>query len=670
MHRMSIAALIGAAQAREAAGDSAGAAALYADWVARNPDDPLLHAALFNRGVLLSGLGDLPGAIEAFTAAIRRQPGFLPPYINLGSALDRLGAAPEAFAHWSQAAASLATVTGEAVGHKIAALKPMAQMLEGNRRLAQAEDILRQIAELAPGRQRDVIQHWISLRQRQCRWPLLEPLAGMDRAALLRRIAPLSMANHADDPVLQLAVAHAHCREDIGWAEEYRTTADFADRRRAWPPGGRRLRIGYLSSDLRDHAIGHLMAEMFGLHDRAAVEVTAWYCGIPQDDATKRRIHGDVEHWRDITPLSDDAALRLMLEEGVDILVDVNGHTRGARGRLLARRPAPVIVNWLGYPGSMGSPWHHYIIADPHIIPPGSEIHYSERVLRLPCYQPNDRARRASPRVPTRAEAGLPEDATVFCSFNGTQKITPFVFARWMTILREVPGSVLWLLKSCEEVETRLRARAEQAGVAPERLVFAPLAANPDHLARYALADLFLDTLPYGAHTTASDALWMGVPVLTVPGRCFAARVCASLVRAAGLGDLVCASVEDYQCRAIALGRDRAALAPLRARLGQGRDGALLFDTPRLVRELEGLYGRIWADFLADRLPQPDLTNLDLYLEIGARLDHDGAEWGVLPDPDAPYRRALARRHAYAPVPWDGRLWRPPAEPGLAAAAG
>ncbi|MDO9710126.1 O-linked N-acetylglucosamine transferase, SPINDLY family protein [Paracraurococcus lichenis] len=653
---MGIAELVTRAQALAAAGQMEAAAALYRDWAARHPDDPALQVAQFNHGVLLAALGDLAGAAEAFATAIRRDPGFLPPWINLGAIHAQLGATAQAMGHWSHVTGSLAGLTGDSVTWKVTALKQMAQALEGGRLLAEAEAALRQIAELTPGTQRDVVQHWISLRQRQCAWPLLEPLAGMDRAALLRRIAPLSLANYADDPMLQLACAAAYSRREVGTPAEFRTEADFAHRIAEVP--GRRLRVGYLSSDLRDHAIGHLMADMFGLHDRAGFEVFAYYCGIAAEDDTKRRIRGSVEHWRDIGPLDDEAALRLMLQDGIDILVDVNGHTRGARTKLLSRRPAPVIVNWLGYPGSMGTPYHHYIIADPVIVPEGEERWYSEKVLRLPCYQPNDRQRPlGTERAPTREEAGLPEDATVFCSFNGTQKITPFTFARWMAILREVPDSVLWLLKSCDTVDERLRARAAEAGVAPARLVFAPLAPNREHLARYALADLFLDTLPYGAHTTASDALWMGVPVLTVPGRGFQARVCASLVRAAGLPEMVCDTPEDYVRRAVDLGQDRTRLAPLRARLVAGRRGSLLFDTPRLVRSLEDLFRGMWADFAAGRLPRPDLANLDACLELGAAINHDAEETSFVADYEARWRAALARRHAFSPLPADGRFW-------------
>jgi len=661
MQTNGVAELFGTAQAFAASGQPALAESLYRDWLARHPDAPLRHAVCFNHGVVLTALQDWSAAAQAFAEAIRVQPGFLPPYINLGTLLERLGDVAPALAQWDHVIAALAAVRGESVTHKVTALKLRAQLLESRKQLAPAEDALRQIIELghAP---RDVVQHWISLRQRQARWSLMEPVGLLSRRDLLRIAAPLSLANYADDPVLQLAGAAAYCRDEFGMPEEFCTSGDFAELAR---PRQRRLRIGYLSSDLRGHAIGYLTAEMFGLHDRGAFEIYVYYCGIPQEDATKQRIRAQVEHWVDITPLDDEAALRRMLDDRIDILVDVNGHTRGARTKLLSRRPAPVIVNWLGFPGTMGSAYHHYIIADACIIPPGYEHYYSEAVLRLPCYQPNNRQRVVA-EAPPRAALGLPEEAVVFCSFNGTQKITPFVFARWMAILRDVPNSVLWLLQGSDAVDVRLREHATAAGVAPERLIFAPTLANADHVARYARADLFLDTSPYGAHTTASDALWMGLPVLTTPGRCFASRVCASLVRAAGLPELVMPSHAAYVERAVALGRDRAQLSAYRDRLLRGRSEALLFDTPMLVRALEALFREMWRAFVAGRLPTPALLNLDAYLEIGVGLDHDSQEFGG--DVDAPYRHGLARRDAFSPLPHDQRLWPPVPVPLLAAA--
>jgi predicted O-linked N-acetylglucosamine transferase (SPINDLY family) len=277
-------------------------------------------------------------------------------------------------------------------------------------------------------------------------------------------------------------------------------------------PRSGRLRIGYVSSDLREHAVGFLTAEIFELHDRDAVEVFAYYTGPNMTDATRARIEATVDHWTDISGLGDAEAARRIVHDEIDILVDVNGYTKDGRTKLFARRPAPIIVNWLGFPGTMGTPHHNYIVADDRVIPKEFEKYYTEKVLRLPCYQSNDRRRVVAEHRPSRAEAGLPEDAFVYCCFNGPQKITRSTFGRWMTILKGVPNSVLWLLSSNALTDERLRQLAAQHDVAPERLIFAPKLRNEYHLARYPLADLFLDSAPYGAHTTASDALWMGVP--------------------------------------------------------------------------------------------------------------------------------------------------------------
>jgi predicted O-linked N-acetylglucosamine transferase (SPINDLY family) len=412
---------------------------------------------------------------------------------------------------------------------------------------------------------------------------------------------------------------------------------------------------------LREHAVGFLTSEIFELHDREKVEVFAYYCGIPGEDSTKARIRSTVDHWCDIAAMPDKEAARRIVDDGIDILVDLNGYTKDARTKLFALRPAPVIVNWLGYPGTMATPYHNYIIADDFIVPPGSEIYYAEKVLRLPCYQPNDR-KRVIARAPTRAEAGLPDDAFVFCCFNGMQKISRFTFDRWMEILRAVPRGVLWLLTGSDETNERLLQRAEQQGIARNRIVFAPRRANPDHLARYVLADLFLDTTPYGAHTTASDALWLGVPVLTVPGRSFPSRVCGSLVKAAGMEEMLCTSPEDYVRRAIQLGTDADLLRALKQKLAERREDCTLFATGLLVSSLEQLYAQAWQDYTQGNLPTPDLANLEIYHEIGCDLDHEGTEFLTLPDYAGLYRQKLAARHALYPVPADHRLWGLPSE--------
>jgi predicted O-linked N-acetylglucosamine transferase (SPINDLY family) len=337
--------------------------------------------------------------------------------------------------------------------------------------------------------------------------------------------------------------------------------------------------------------------------------------------------------------------------------VDLNGYTRDARTAIFARRPAPIAVNWFGFPGTMGTPYHHYIIADSVIVPPEHEIYYSEKVMRLPCYQPTDR-KRVVAKPPSRSEAALPDDAVVYCCLNSVQKITPRTFQRWMSILGRVPNSVLWLLRETSEASENLRKSASIHGIAPERIVFAEKKIHAEHLARYSLADLFLDTLPYGAHTTAADALWMNLPVLTLQGRSFAARVCASFVRTAGLGELVCSTAEEYVERAVELGNNREELLTKKAKLAAGRDSCFFFDTPRFVEHLEDLYRQMWTDFIRGALPSPDLRNLDVYHEVGLELDLENSDTLIDEAYRALYEAKLAERHRVYPVYPDTRLWR------------
>ncbi|MBI3446463.1 MAG: glycosyl transferase [Magnetospirillum sp.] len=648
---LSVVELIGRAEAL--AGECDALCALYATWIEANAADPLLYAVLFNYSVILADKGDLEGAKACLERALSQNPDFAPAAINLGRMEERLGDNAQAVTCWSAAAERLGAVNGASVSHKVTLLNQMARVLEAGFQDEAAEAMLRQSLELDRG-QPEVVSHILALRQRQCAWPVVAPWEHVPRRVLTDSMSPLSLAAYADDPILQLAAAWNYNRRDVGHPAGDETPPDWT----AMVAGGEeRLRIGYLSSDLREHAVGYLTAELFELHDREAVESFAYYCGPAGGDRLQERHRAAFAHWTDITGLDDRAAAARIRADGIHILVDLNGYTRDGRVKLLARRPAPVIVNWLGFPGTMGSPYHHYIIADEAIIPPAFEIYYSEAVRRLPCYQPNDRRRQVAEHAPSRAEAGLPEEAVVFCCFNGTHKINRFTFERWLRILAGVPGSVLWLLGGSEAAERRLCRLAEAAGIDPARLVFAAKLANPHHLARYPLADLFLDTWPYGAHTTASDALWMGVPVLTRWGRSFASRVCASLVRAAGLPEMACADAQSYEDRAIALGRDRAELRRLSDRLNWYRNKSVLFDMPGLVRHLEGLYRGMWEDFRQGRLPLPDLTNLEAYLEVGMGADHDGAEDAPAVDYRQWWRDRLASRHAWRPLAIDRRMW-------------
>ena len=600
-------------------------------------------------------MGDVAGAGEAYNAAIKLRPEFVPPQLNMGSLVERIGNIGDAVTHWLAVVNTLAPVTGETVGYKLVALKHIGRVLEKTHLEASAEDALLQAIEIRPDQ--DAMQHWISLRQSQCKWPVLCDVPNVPRRALFAGMSPHCLIFHTDDPMLHLARGHAYYQRKVGQLPG----ALHGRHQTRTPQRGmqRRVRVGYLSSYLREHAHGYLTASMYAMHDRRRFEIFAYSLSEDSGDRIQERIKSGVDHWVNISGMTEEQAARRIFDDEIDILIDFNGYTGAAKLNVVALRPAPIIVNWLGYPGSMGTPYHNYIIADDFIIPSGSEIYYSEKVLRLPCYQPNDRDRLVADRQWARAAAGLPDDSVVYCSFNGTKKLTQPQWQRTMSILGQVPGSVLWLFGSYEATEQRLKDQAMAQGISPDRLVFAPALVNHEHLARYPLGDLFLDAAPCGGHTTASDALWMGVPVLTAPGRGFASRVCGSLVKAAGAEELICDSLDQYVRRAVELGSDRSQLAALRNKLSEKRGHCLLFDPANLVSHLDGLLMQMWEEYQHGHLPIPDLSNLEIYDEIGSSLDEDGREMMSAPDYEELYLARLREMHAFAPIRTDGRFWQP-----------
>lgn len=353
-----------------------------------------------------------------------------------------------------------------------------------------------------------------------------------------------------------------------------------------------RIRVAYFSADFREHPVSQLMVGMFERHDRSRFDITAISFGPDDNTEMRRRLMNSVEHFIDAKAFNDEQVASLVRSSEVDILVDLMGFTGRARTRVFARRPAPVQVNYLGYAGTMGAPYIDYILADRFVIPEEKRKSYSEKVVYLPnSYMPTDSRRKISDRSPRRSEHGLPETGFVFCSFNNSYKITPEIFGVWMRLLREIDGSVLWLSETNETAMRNLVHQAQSLGMDPTRLVFAPrLPLNEDHLARLELADLFLDTLPYNAHTTAVDALWAGLPVLTRPGETFAGSVAASLLNAVGLPELVTATSEIYQQTAIDLAKDPAKLKAIRQKLTGNRLSAPLFNTELFTRHVEAAY--------------------------------------------------------------------------------
>lgn len=601
--------------ARLALGDAAGALDAYETASGLRGDWAPAH---YNKGNALAALGRTAEALDAYAEATRHDAQFADAWVARGNAQDDLGqhdAALDSYAQALRARPDQAPVLVNMAGVQ----RKLGRMQEAERscRRALAFDpgyapahlglaqvllesdpaaalaALRRSVAAAPGlgSARILAYHTAN---RLCEWSRRDE----DERELVRMVG----AGAADIPPWYLINLEAAAGGTA--ALQRQAAAQFAAASLAGllqlPPAAiqrtrsGRLRIGYLSADLHDHATMHLLRGVLASHDRTRFHVTAYSYGSVHD-ATTRFVRDTCEGFRDIAPLPDTDAADLIARDGIDILVDLKGFTKDARMGIVARRPAPVLVSWLGYPGSLGHPrLADWIIGDPVVTPLERAGDYSEALALMPhCYQPND-ANRAIGPAPTRAQVGLPEDAFVFCSFNHSFKLGPRAFDVWCRLLREVPGSVLWLLPASGPTAANLRREAEARGVSGERLLFAPFVPPAEHLGRLACADLALDTDPYNSHTTGSDALWAGVPMVTRLGETFASRVGASLLQAVGLPELVTRDWEAYHALARSLALDRDRLQQLRRRLAANRESQPLFGTQGFTRDLERLYARVW----------------------------------------------------------------------------
>lgn len=573
------------------------------------PQHPHAHA---NLGSLQLRNGDAISARQHFTAALAVLPG-------LPAALEGLGATARAEGRFGEAvqhlralvAADAGTATGWAA---------LADSLLQTGHLDDAESAAEQAATLDP--------------QLVWAWSLRAQLRLL-RGELGEGVDLLEAGFRATGSTALLGMYTQHCRHLCDWARwapaweqlkprilageeagtpfallcEDLSAAEIGAYTRAWADrrfsvkataaaasrddGPRRLRIGYLSSDFQEHPAAYLVTELLELHDRQHFEVFAYSYGPRDEGAMRQRITAAVDHFVDIAWIGDDQAAARIRDDRIDILIDLKGYTVGDRLGIMARRPSPVQVTWLGYPGTTGAAFIDYLIADPLIVPPDSAHGCSEQILYLPhCYQPIDRKRRiAEPR--SRADYGLPEQGVVICCFNQTFKITPAVFAAWMRVLQAVPDSVLWLVDDNRWSTANLRRAARDAGIDAQRLVFAPRLPLTEHLARYRVADLAVDTFPYTSHTTASDALWCGCPLVALRGDTFAARVSASILNAALLPALVTADLQQYEARIIQLATHAELRRDLGRRLEAAKTTAPLFDTAAFTRALENLYSGI-----------------------------------------------------------------------------
>jgi predicted O-linked N-acetylglucosamine transferase (SPINDLY family) len=581
--RLDVTQLLDCANQLAAAGKPPLAAVLYQTWLARNKT-PQNHFVWFNLGVALAGENDFAAAREAYCRAVHLAPAFLQARLNLGLTYERLGQCDLAISEWLRVERLAAPDNPDQRPLLLLALKNLGRHYENVKRYAEAMACLDRCLAIEPN-QPDVIHHWVFLRERQCLWPIYAPVAGVPEALMRQSTSALAMLSISDDPEAQLAAARHYVAEKLNLAVPRLAPA------RAY--GHRKLRIAYCSSDFCCHPVAMLTAELFELHDRENFEIYGYCWSIEDGSDLRRRVIATMDHFERIHELSDEVAAQLIRSQEIDILVDLQGQTLGARANMLAYRPAPIQITYLGLPATTGLPFIDYVIADRFLIPEESARFYSEKPLYMPdVYQVSDRKRQSSP-PPTRQSCGLPENAFVFCSFNNNYKFNPEMFDAWMNILRRTPGSVLWLLSDNAWAEANLKQEALARDIDESRLVFAGRALPADYLARYQIADLFLDTFPFNAGTTANDALWMGLPVLTRSGRCFASRMAGALLTAAGLPELVTCDLRDYEEKAVALAQGPERCRSLREQLREVREHGALFDTARFTRNLEEQFKRL-----------------------------------------------------------------------------
>jgi protein O-GlcNAc transferase len=556
------------------------AAASYLRALKTNPR----HAhAWHNLGTVYSEQGSFKDAAAAYRKSLEIAPNQASVYNDLGSALRDSGDFESAIAAYRKAIAI--------DPQSAPALYNLAETLKAPGRFDEAIAAYERALAIKPD-YLQAVNGLTYLRQHICDWNGIEALWERLRRDAFGKpgsgASPFSVLYMPTSAEEQLACSREWARQTLGYWIGVGPSLGIDIRP---PTRGSRLRVGYLSWDFHEHATSYLIAELFELHDRGRFEVFAYSYGPDDGSAIRARIKSACEHFVDIAGDSHVEAARRIQGDGIDVLVDLKGYTLGSRSQIVALRPAPVQASWLGFPGSMGTECVDYIIADPFIIPDGAERHYSERVVRLPdCYQVNDRKREISARMSTRGENGLPAAGVVLCCFNQTAKILPDVFASWMRVLRAVPGSVLWLLESNRWAAENLRRAAADQGIAADRMLFAPRRPLAEHLARYRAADLAIDTYPYTSHTTASDALWAGCPLVTRVGDTFVSRVAGSILRNAGMHELVTDNAADYERKVLELATNPGKLQEIRHKVQEARDTSPLFDTPRFVRNLEGAF--------------------------------------------------------------------------------
>jgi protein O-GlcNAc transferase len=547
-------------------------------------------------GAVLQAMGDKEGALRSFDAALAIQPDYVEVLLNSGALLRSMFRHQEALARF-QKILSIDPL-------HVAALGNCGIMLTEFKRSEEAIEMFERLIRINPSHDYALGLLFYE-RMHLCDWTDFDALSAQLVAGVragersCKSLAFMSASDNAQDHQRSAQIFARHYApphaKPLWTGERYRH---------------KKIRLAYLSPDLREHPVGHLMAGVFERHDKTRFELIALSLGVDDQSRLRARMLATFDQFVDVRDWGSAQIAQWIREQEIDIVVDLGGYTSDTRTDVLAFRPAPVQVNYLGYPGTMGVGYIDYIVADRHIIPPEHQAFYNEKVVYLPdTYLPTDNSVKIAERTPTRTECGLPETGVVFCSFSHDYKISPPMFGAWMRLLAQVPGSVLWLMSRGATAQANLRKEALSRGVDPTRLVFAgrvPLV--EDHLARYRQADVFLDTHPYNAHTTAADALMAGLPVVTCMGQAFPARVAGSLLHAMGMPELVTHSLAAYEALALQLALDPALLASVKARIASHKASFSLFDTQALTLNLEAAYIAMWRVQQLGGVPD-ELTN-------------------------------------------------------------
>jgi predicted O-linked N-acetylglucosamine transferase (SPINDLY family) len=572
--------VINEAEALQVSGRWKEAAQVYQTALA-GPPSAHSHVYWFNLGVLYSQSNAQQEAEDAYRSAIYTKPDFIQAWFNLGASVERAGRKTHAITIWQSMLDHPLVSRTQEVDMYIMVLNAMGRIHEEMRLFEASEKFLLESLQTQPD-QPKVIQHWVHLRQKQCKWPIYSDIEGTDKGELLKWTSPLAMLSASDDPGMQLATAIRFVHEKVNMRLPTLTSGKSLPFK-----GDRKLRLGFLSSDFCMHAVSLLTVELFELLDKSKVEVFG-FCWSKEDGSyLRKRVISAMDHHIRIAEMTDEEAARCIHERGIDVLIDLQGITSGARPDILSYRPSNIQMTYLGFPGTTGHPCIDYVIADKFLIPEELKPFYTEKPFYMPeVFQCSDRQRPVG-KTPEKSIYNLPEDKFIYCSFNNNYKFTPEIFKSWMRIVAATPNSIFWLLEDNEWSKSSLINEAAKLGVAADRLIFTGRVAPEDYLARYKLADLFLDAYPFNGGTTVNDALFVRLPVLTYSGRTFSSRMAGSLLNALDMPELITFSIEAYEKRAIELGTNKSYFGKVKKKLMRNANTSPLFDMPRFVRNFE-----------------------------------------------------------------------------------